>query len=189
MVYNAMKLFMEVNPTLFDDCSQAYADDTQSAVERQQTRESRWERISTMANERDRRNSATRPTFVNHSSSNSTGVAGATTAEGGAQKYSTSGMSVGAATNAAITASSAGSTTGGRGGSRSAPGSSHTGVLRNIQDSTSLKGAAGVASVGGQSQTADRMRGLSLSDERLDSGGAPASAAAQAAAAGDRRSR
>ncbi|KAI9672581.1 MAG: Serine/threonine-protein phosphatase 2A 56 kDa regulatory subunit delta isoform [Alyxoria varia] len=58
MVYNAMKLFMEVNPTLFDDCSQQYADDSQTHLVRQQTRESRWERLAQIAKERQRESGA-----------------------------------------------------------------------------------------------------------------------------------
>ena len=58
MVYNAMKLFMEVNPTLFDDCSQQYADDSQTHLVRQQTRESRWERLTQIAQERQRESGA-----------------------------------------------------------------------------------------------------------------------------------
>lgn len=49
MVYNAMKLFMEVNPTLFDDCSQEYAEASNSAEQRKQTRASKWERLADMA--------------------------------------------------------------------------------------------------------------------------------------------
>ena len=33
MVYNAMKLFMEVNPQLFDDCSHDYAESQTMSVE------------------------------------------------------------------------------------------------------------------------------------------------------------
>ena len=51
MVYNAMKLFMEVNPTLFDDCSQQYADDSNQFHERKQARDSRWERLKALADE------------------------------------------------------------------------------------------------------------------------------------------
>lgn len=49
MVYNAMKLFMEINPQLFDDCSHDYTELQNTADERQQTRQSKWDRISQQA--------------------------------------------------------------------------------------------------------------------------------------------
>lgn len=52
MVYNAMKLFMEVNPQLFDDCSHDYAESQNNAGERQRTRESRWETLEKLAEAR-----------------------------------------------------------------------------------------------------------------------------------------
>ena len=44
MVYNAMKLFMEVNPQLFDDCSHDYAEQQNQVREKEQARSARWER-------------------------------------------------------------------------------------------------------------------------------------------------
>ncbi|KAF2646613.1 protein phosphatase 2A regulatory B subunit [Massarina eburnea CBS 473.64] len=52
MVYNAMKLFMEVNPQLFDDCSHDYAESQNNATERQKSRESRWETLEKLAEAR-----------------------------------------------------------------------------------------------------------------------------------------
>lgn len=52
MVYNAMKLFMEVNPSLFDDCSHEYAEHQNNADERQQSRQDRWERLTQQAKAR-----------------------------------------------------------------------------------------------------------------------------------------
>lgn len=52
MVYNAMKLFMEVNPSLFDECSNAYRDDEDLVIERQRDRDARWDRLKQMAIER-----------------------------------------------------------------------------------------------------------------------------------------
>jgi serine/threonine-protein phosphatase 2A regulatory subunit B' len=52
MVYNAMKLFMEVNPQLFDDCSHDYAEAQNQAGERQQTRQSRWDELARIAEAR-----------------------------------------------------------------------------------------------------------------------------------------
>jgi serine/threonine-protein phosphatase 2A regulatory subunit B' len=49
MVYNAMKLFMEVNPQLFDDCSHDYAESQNNADQRQQSRQSRWDKLAELA--------------------------------------------------------------------------------------------------------------------------------------------
>lgn len=51
MVYSAMKLFMEVNPALFDECSQVYTEETSNTEQKKQSRESRWERIAELARE------------------------------------------------------------------------------------------------------------------------------------------
>lgn len=52
MVYNAMKLFMEINPQLFDDCSHEYAEQQNSAAEREAIRERRWAAVTELANRR-----------------------------------------------------------------------------------------------------------------------------------------
>src|SRR4051794_15166211 len=52
MVYNAMKLFMEVNPQLFDDCSHDYAESQNNAGERQQNRQNRWDKLAKLAEAR-----------------------------------------------------------------------------------------------------------------------------------------
>jgi serine/threonine-protein phosphatase 2A regulatory subunit B' len=52
MVYNAMKLFMEVNPQLFDDCSHDYAESQNNASQRQQSRQDRWDRLAKLAEDR-----------------------------------------------------------------------------------------------------------------------------------------
>ena len=52
MVYNAMKLFMEVNPQLFDDCSHDYAESQNNAPERQQARQTRWDKLAELAKAR-----------------------------------------------------------------------------------------------------------------------------------------
>ncbi|KAF2177508.1 protein phosphatase 2A regulatory B subunit [Zopfia rhizophila CBS 207.26] len=52
MVYNAMKLFMEVNPQLFDDCSHDYAESQNNADQRQQSRQQRWDKLSELAKAR-----------------------------------------------------------------------------------------------------------------------------------------
>lgn len=50
MVYNAMKLFMEINPQLFDDCSHDYTELQNSAGTREQARKSKWDKLSEQAN-------------------------------------------------------------------------------------------------------------------------------------------
>jgi Protein phosphatase 2A regulatory B subunit (B56 family) len=50
MVYNAMKLFMEINPQLFDDCSHDYTELQNSAEKREQSRQSKWDRLAEQAN-------------------------------------------------------------------------------------------------------------------------------------------
>jgi serine/threonine-protein phosphatase 2A regulatory subunit B' len=52
MVYNAMKLFMEVNPQLFDDCSHDYAESQNNATQRQQSRQDRWDKLAKLAESR-----------------------------------------------------------------------------------------------------------------------------------------
>ncbi|KAI5838094.1 phosphatase 2A regulatory B subunit-domain-containing protein [Morchella snyderi] len=58
MVYNAMKLFMEINPTLFDECTAAYATDQETAPQRLADRESVWK----MLEEKATLNRKSRPT-------------------------------------------------------------------------------------------------------------------------------
>jgi serine/threonine-protein phosphatase 2A regulatory subunit B' len=45
MVYNAMKLFMEINPQLFDDCSHDYTEHQNTAEAREQARENKWKAL------------------------------------------------------------------------------------------------------------------------------------------------
>lgn len=49
MVYNAMKLFMEVNPQLFDECSHEYTEQQNNAEAVKQTRQAKWDRLSQLA--------------------------------------------------------------------------------------------------------------------------------------------
>lgn len=51
MVYSAMKLFMEVNPTLFDECSNQYRDEEDQSYKRQQTRDAKWARLKELADQ------------------------------------------------------------------------------------------------------------------------------------------
>ena len=50
MVYNAMKLFMEINPQLFDDCSHDYTELQNSAEAREQARKRKWDKLADQAN-------------------------------------------------------------------------------------------------------------------------------------------
>ncbi|KAI1254080.1 hypothetical protein MGN70_004476 [Eutypa lata] len=49
MVYNAMKLFMEINPQLFDDCSHEYTEQQNNAAAREALRERKWAAITEQA--------------------------------------------------------------------------------------------------------------------------------------------
>lgn len=57
MVYNAMKLFMEINPQLFDDCSHEYTEQQNSAAAREAMRDRKWAAIAELGN-RSKRNGA-----------------------------------------------------------------------------------------------------------------------------------
>lgn len=49
MVYNAMKLFMEVDPQLFDDCSHEYTESQNNADQRSLKRQQVWDQIARQA--------------------------------------------------------------------------------------------------------------------------------------------
>ena len=49
MVYNAMKLFMEIDPQLFDQCSHDYTESQETAGQREEMRQYHWERIAEQA--------------------------------------------------------------------------------------------------------------------------------------------
>lgn len=52
MVYNAMKLFMEINPQLFDDCSHDYNELQNNAEQREKARQAKWDRLQEQADRR-----------------------------------------------------------------------------------------------------------------------------------------
>lgn len=52
MVYNAMKLFMDINPQLFDDCMQEYKEHQSGADEREKSRQQRWDLVVEQAEKR-----------------------------------------------------------------------------------------------------------------------------------------
>jgi serine/threonine-protein phosphatase 2A regulatory subunit B' len=45
LIYNALKLFMEMNQKLFDECSQKYKIDRQKEKEKMREREELWNKI------------------------------------------------------------------------------------------------------------------------------------------------
>lgn len=49
MVYNAMKLFMEINPQLFDDCSHDYNEHQNNADKREEARKEKWSKLQAQA--------------------------------------------------------------------------------------------------------------------------------------------
>lgn len=49
LVYNALKLFMEISPKLFDDCTNKYKMSRQTERKRQKDREDVWERLEQLA--------------------------------------------------------------------------------------------------------------------------------------------
>ncbi|EME43049.1 hypothetical protein DOTSEDRAFT_72441 [Dothistroma septosporum NZE10] len=49
MVYNAMKLFMEVNPQLFDECSHEYTEQQNNLEAVKANRQAKWDRLSQLA--------------------------------------------------------------------------------------------------------------------------------------------
>ena len=57
MVYNAMKLFMEINPQLFDECSHEYTEAQNNADQIKAERKNKWDRLAEQA----RRNSSSVP--------------------------------------------------------------------------------------------------------------------------------
>lgn len=52
MVYNAMKMFMEINPQLFDDCSHDYRELQSTAEAREQSRKAKWDKLERLASSR-----------------------------------------------------------------------------------------------------------------------------------------
>ncbi|KAF8425492.1 phosphatase 2A regulatory B subunit-domain-containing protein [Tirmania nivea] len=60
MVYNAMKLFMEINPTLFDECSSKYSADQEDAPARLVQRQNMWKMLEEQAAQERERNTQQR---------------------------------------------------------------------------------------------------------------------------------
>ncbi|KAK1760873.1 phosphatase 2A regulatory B subunit-domain-containing protein [Echria macrotheca] len=70
MVYNAMKLFMEINPQLFDDCSHEYTEQQNTAAAREAHRERRWAAVTELANKRKANGSASPPAPLSRQAAN-----------------------------------------------------------------------------------------------------------------------
>lgn len=69
MVYNAMKLFMEVNPQLFDDCSHEYTESQNNAESVKAARQAKWDRLADMAKAMQNGHAPpVKPAISNHSS-------------------------------------------------------------------------------------------------------------------------
>jgi len=66
MVYNAMKLFMEVNPQLFDDCSHEYTESQNNADVRKKERQDKWDKLASLA--REMSNGVAPPKTITHTS-------------------------------------------------------------------------------------------------------------------------
>ena len=65
MVYNAMKLFMEINPQLFDECSENYRENEATAAQTLQTRTDRWATVADWAKQRSNGEVAAIPPLTN----------------------------------------------------------------------------------------------------------------------------
>lgn len=75
MVYNAMKLFMEVNPQLFDDCSHDYTENENNKKAIAASRQAKWDHISQLAQERKangHQNGTSRSAVTGHSAAKAT---------------------------------------------------------------------------------------------------------------------
>ena len=57
-----MKLFMEINPQLFDDCSHDYTELQNTASQRQANRQSKWDRLAEQAKQMRAQNGVTKKT-------------------------------------------------------------------------------------------------------------------------------
>ncbi|KAI9662780.1 MAG: Serine/threonine-protein phosphatase 2A 56 kDa regulatory subunit delta isoform [Trizodia sp. TS-e1964] len=81
MVYNAMKLFMEINPGLFDNCTHDYEEYQNNAERRQAARASKWAHIAEMAN-KTRNLSTLPPNAAATINSSSKGIRGTSPPDG-----------------------------------------------------------------------------------------------------------
>ena len=61
MVYNAMKLFMEINPQLFDECSDHYRESEANAAQTLQNRKDKWSALADIARRKSNSDVSTLP--------------------------------------------------------------------------------------------------------------------------------
>ena len=61
MVYNAMKLFMEINPQLFDECSDHYRETLASEEQTKLSRLDKWDQLKVMAQQHSKNAEAVNP--------------------------------------------------------------------------------------------------------------------------------
>ena len=61
MVYNAMKLFMEINPQLFDECSDHYRETLATEEQTKLNRLDKWDQLKVMAQQHTKNKSAAIP--------------------------------------------------------------------------------------------------------------------------------
>ena len=61
MVYNAMKLFMEINPQLFDECSDHYRETLATEEQTKNNRLDKWDQLRIMAQKHTKNKSAAIP--------------------------------------------------------------------------------------------------------------------------------
>ena len=65
MVYNVMKLFMEINPQLFDECSENYRENEATAAQTLQNRTERWAKVANTARQHSNGEMAAIPPLTN----------------------------------------------------------------------------------------------------------------------------
>lgn len=68
MVYNAMKLFMEINPQLFDDCSHEYNEHQNNADKREAARKEKWDKLQSQADKMKSNHAASGASDTTHES-------------------------------------------------------------------------------------------------------------------------
>ena len=61
MVYNAMKLFMEINPQLFDECSDHYRETLAMEEQTKLARIDKWDHLKALAQQRSKNSEAVNP--------------------------------------------------------------------------------------------------------------------------------
>lgn len=50
-MYNALKLFMDTNPALFEECTQQYQREMQAEAQRLEAKRAQWDKIQEMAHQ------------------------------------------------------------------------------------------------------------------------------------------